>query len=149
MNPFMQIAFDEARAGITAKHGGPFGAVIVRDGEIIAQGHNEVLLRNDPTAHAEVVAIRRACERLGTVDLSDCFIYASAKPCPMCKGAIQWSRIPRVYYSGDYSDTDKLSFDDSTFSDDFDVEEGWEQIDQDQFHTLIDAFEQYRDEIRY
>jgi len=149
MNPFMRIAYDEALAGIAAKDGGPFGAVVVKDGAIIAQGHNEVLLRCDPSAHAEVVAIRKACEKLGRVELSDCELYASAKPCPMCKGAIQWARIPTVYYSGDYEDTNRLNFDDDAFAKDVDAEENWHQIDQEHFGILVDAFEAYKDEIRY
>jgi len=149
MNPFMKLAYEEALAGIAHKHGGPFGAVVVRDGEIISQGHNEVLLRSDPTAHAEIVAIRNACESLGRVDLSDCELYASAKPCPMCRGAIQWARIPRVFYSGDYEDTNKLNFDDDLFAQDFDTEDNWHQIDQEHFQMLVDAFEPHKNEIRY
>ena len=103
MNEFMETAYREALNGICKKHGGPFGAVIVKDNVIIAKGHNEVLLRKDPTAHAEVVAIRKACKKLNTVDLSGCVLYVTSKPCPMCKGAIQWSRIKDVVFSGDYA----------------------------------------------
>ena len=80
-------------------HGGPFGAVIVPDGAIVGEGWNELLSSNDPTAHAEVVAIRRACRERGTYDLSGCEIYSSCEPCPMCLSAIYWSRIGRVYFS--------------------------------------------------
>ena len=90
----MQRALDIALERMRANKGGPFGAVIVRDGEIVAEGWNEVTSTNDPTAHAEVVAIRRACAALNTFNLSDCDIYASCEPCPMCLGAIYWGRFP-------------------------------------------------------
>ena len=150
MDRFMEIAYEEALLGISKKHGGPFGALIVRNNEVVAQGHNEVLLRQDPTAHAEIVVIRAACEQLNTVNLSDCVLYATAKPCPMCKGAIQWSRIQKVVFSGDYKDTERLSFDDLQFSTSFgSEEEHWLQIDQEHFKTLIDAFAAYKEEIKY
>jgi guanine deaminase len=150
MDRFMEIAYEEALLGISKKHGGPFGALIVRNNEVVAQGHNEVLLRQDPTAHAEIVVIRAACEQLNTVNLSDCVLYATAKPCPMCKGAIQWSRIQKVVFSGDYKDTERLSFDDLQFSTSFgSEEEHCLQIDQEHFKTLIDAFAAYKEEIKY
>jgi tRNA(Arg) A34 adenosine deaminase TadA len=147
----MELAYKEALYGMSKKHGGPFGAVIVKDNEVIAKGHNQVLLKQDPTAHAEVVAIRKACKKLNTIDLSGCTLYASAKPCPMCTGVIQWSRIRNVVFSGDYEDTKKLKFDDQNFSDGFDEEDDhWEQIDQDQFEKLIcAAFESCEHDIRY
>ena len=95
----MKRAVELSRRGMESGHGGPFGAVIVRDGAIVGEGWNEVLRSNDPTAHAEVVAIRNACRALGTYDLSGCEIYASCEPCPMCLGAIYWSRIRQVYFS--------------------------------------------------
>ena len=95
----MKRAVELSRSGMESGHGGPFGAVIVRDGAVVGEGWNEVLRSNDPTAHAEVVAIRNACRALGTYDLSGCEIYASCEPCPMCLGAIYWSRIGRVYFS--------------------------------------------------
>lgn len=97
--------------------GGPFGAVIVRDGQIIAEASNRVTLQNDPTAHAEIVAIRSAGEKLGTFDLSGCVIYASCEPCPMCLGAIYWSRISEVYYASDRKDAENAGFDDSLIYD--------------------------------
>src|SRR5262245_63190001 len=96
---FMQRAAALALEKMRADGGGPFGAVIVRDGSIVAEGWNEVTSTNDPTAHAEVVAIRRACARLGTFQLSDCEIYASCEPCPMCLGAIYWARLRTLYYA--------------------------------------------------
>ena len=95
------------------RDGGPFGAVIARDGEIIAEGHNKVTSANDPTAHAEVVAIRAACEALGTFDLSGCTIYASCEPCPMCLSAIYWARIECIYYANAREDAARIGFDDA------------------------------------
>ena len=96
---YMKRAVELSRRGMESGHGGPFGAVIVRGGAVVGEGWNEVLSSNDPTAHAEVVAIRNACRGLGTYDLSGCEIYASCEPCPMCLGAIYWSRIGCVYFS--------------------------------------------------
>ena len=93
--------------------GGPFGAVIARDGEVVAEGWNQVTSANDPTAHAEVVAIRRACTALGRFDLSDCEIYTSCEPCPMCLGAIYWSRVKAFYYAASKEDAARGQFDDS------------------------------------
>lgn len=98
--------------------GGPFGAVVAKDGEIVAEGTNRVTLDNDPTAHAEVRAIRKACDRLGTFDLGGCEIYASCEPCPMCLGAIYWSRIRRVYYSNTREDAARIRFSDEDIYDD-------------------------------
>ena len=95
-----------------ANGGGPFGAVIVKDGEIIAATSNRVTLDNDPTAHAEVNCIRMACKRLGTFDLSGCTIYTSCEPCPMCLGAIYWTRIDRIFYGNNRQDAADIGFDD-------------------------------------
>jgi guanine deaminase len=150
MDRFMELAYKEALSGMHKKHGGPFGAVIVKDDEAIAKGHNEVLLRKDPTAHAEVVAIRKACKKLNTLDLSGCIMYVTSKPCPMCKGVIQWSRIKKVIFSGDYKDTERLGFSDLLFSCEFDEKDkGWLQADHEHFEKLILAFESYKHEIRY
>ncbi len=111
----MKLALDEAYSGIRSGHGGPFGAVIVKDGEVISSGHNEVLSRRDPTAHGEVVAIREASRRLGTHDLSGCEIYTTGEPCPMCLGAIMWANIGRVYYGCNVRDTEIIGFRDDDF----------------------------------
>lgn len=92
--------------------GGPFGAVIARDGEIVAQGNNRVTINNDPTAHAEVNAIRNACAKLGVYDLEGCEIYTSCEPCPMCLGAIYWAHLDKIYYANDRKDAAKIGFDD-------------------------------------
>src|SRR5271156_2685276 len=99
--------------GVLSGRGGPFGAVIVRDGKIIAEGSNQVTSSNDPTAHAEVLAIRRACEKLGVFELKDCELYTSCEPCPMCLGAIYWARLSRIYFANTAEDAAKIGFDDS------------------------------------
>lgn len=101
--------------------GGPFGAVIARNGEIIATGVNRVTSNNDPTAHAEVSAIRAACEKLGTFDLSGCEIFTSCEPCPMCLGAIYWAHIDKVYFGNDKTDAKNIGFDDSFIYDELEL----------------------------
>lgn len=115
MNRWMALAYDEAVEGMENNDGGPFGAVIVQDGEVIARAHNEVLRTNDPTAHAEILAIREASGKLGTFDLSGCVLYATCYPCPMCMGAILWARIPTVYYGATMEDAARGGFDDARF----------------------------------
>ena len=92
--------------------GGPFGAVIAKDGKIVAEGSNKVTIDNDPTAHAEVCTIRNACQKLDTFDLSGCIIYTSCEPCPMCFGAIYWAHLDKIYYANDRKDAGKIGFDD-------------------------------------
>ncbi len=111
-NDFIKIAVQEARDGMTQNHGGPFGAVITQNGEIIATAHNEVLKSNDPTAHAEILAIRRASEKLGRFDLSDCEIFINCEPCPMCFAAIHWAKIKNIYYTMTRDDASAIGFDD-------------------------------------
>lgn len=105
----IQLSLDNVLSG----QGGPFGAVIVKDGNIVAEGVNRVTAINDPTAHAEVVAIRAACAKLRVFELADCEIYTSCEPCPMCLGAIYWARLARVYFGNLASDASKVGFDDS------------------------------------
>ena len=109
---FMQAAIDLAVDNMNAGRGGPFGCVIVKDNKIIAQGTNCVTSKNDPTAHAEVQAIRQACTKLGSFQLSECDIYTSCEPCPMCLGAIYWARPHAVYYSASREDAARGGFDD-------------------------------------
>jgi guanine deaminase len=109
---FMKLAAALALEKMRANEGGPFGAVVVRDGEIIGEGWNQVTSTNDPTAHAEIVAIRRACAALGTFNLPDCELYTSCEPCPMCLGAIYWARLRRLYFANTRAEAAKIGFDD-------------------------------------
>jgi guanine deaminase len=111
----MDLAVAEALAAVRLNHGGPFGAVIVRNGRVVAGAHNEVVKTNDPTAQAEVTAIRRASAKLKTFDLSTCELYSTCEPCPMCLAAILWARIPRVYYGCTRRDAEKIGFCDNLF----------------------------------
>ncbi|NEW84532.1 MAG: nucleoside deaminase [Mariniphaga sp.] len=111
----MLSAIKKAEENFMSGNGGPFGAVVVRDGEIIAEAGNCVTSTNDPTAHAEVVAIREACKKLGTFDLSGCEIYASCEPCPMCLSAVMWARIGKLFYAANKADASLAGFDDELF----------------------------------
>jgi tRNA(Arg) A34 adenosine deaminase TadA len=112
-NKFMQAAIDLARENLKFKNGGPFGAVIVKNGKIIGRGVNTVTTNNDPTAHAEVNAIREACENLNTFRLEGCDIYSSCEPCPMCLGAIYWARPRKLFFATSREDAAKAGFDDA------------------------------------
>ena len=105
----IQLSIENVRSG----RGGPFGAVVVHEDKVIAEGVNQVTARNDPTAHAEVLAIRQACEKLGRFELKGCQLYASCEPCPMCMGAIYWARLSCVYFANFASDASQVGFDDS------------------------------------
>lgn len=109
---FMQMAIDLSVQNVTESIGGPFGAVIVKDGKVIAGSANQVTSTNDPTAHAEVSAIRLACKQLNTFDLTGCVVYTSCEPCPMCLGAIYWSRIETIYYANTKADAEDIGFSD-------------------------------------
>ena len=109
---FMREAIALSIEKMEAGEGGPFGAVIVKDGEIVGRGWNRVTSTNDPTAHAEVMAIRDACSTLGTFDLSGCELYASCEPCPMCLSAIYWARLDKLYYAAGHEDATAAGFDD-------------------------------------
>lgn len=139
MDKFMKIAIEEARTGITAGHGGPFGCVIVRDGKVVGRGHNEVIKQNDPTCHGEVTAIRDASKNLGTYDLSGCELYTTAEPCPMCRGAIMWSNIRKVYFGCNIADTESIGFRDKVFYESpVDISE---ELDR---KECLEVFEEYR-----
>ena len=135
----MKTAVEEAQQGIRAGHGGPFGCVIVKDGAIVGRGHNEVILQQDPTCHGEVMAIHDACKTLGTFDLSGCELYTTAAPCPMCRGAIQWANIRKVYFGCTVADTDAIGFRDQEFyAQDADDAEELDRIE------CLKVFEEYR-----
>ena len=109
---FMKRAIALAKEGMHKNAGGPFGAIVVRNGEIVAEGYNKVKLNHDPTAHAEVVAIREACNKLNDSELKDCTLYTSCEPCPMCLGAIYWTRLKMVYFGCSHKDAAAANFDD-------------------------------------
>jgi len=112
-NPFMARAIQLSLENVQSGRGGPFGAVVVQDGAIIGEAANQVTSTNDPTAHAEVLAIRAACKKLGAFELLGCEIYTSCEPCPMCLGAIYWARLSRIYFGNAGADASKIGFDDS------------------------------------
>ncbi len=143
MNRWMQIAYNEATEGMLANDGGPFGAVIVKNNKIISQAHNEVLKSNDPTAHAEINAIRRASKELNTFDLSQCTIYTTCKPCPMCLGAIFWARIGTVYFGATDIDAAKAGFDDKHFYEMLDRENNGLTLKQIDAKESVELFEQW------
>ena len=117
---FMKRAIQMATKGMNSNAGGPFGAVIVKDDEIIAEGHNEVTSTNDPTAHAEMVVIRDACKKLNSFQLTHCILYTSCEPCPMCLGAIYWARPKAVYFACTKEDAKAIDFDDRFIYDELD-----------------------------
>jgi Cytosine/adenosine deaminases len=154
-NPeFMKIAAEEALKGMRCGDGGPFGAVIVKDGKIIAQGHNMVIKTHDPTAHAEVTVIRKACAALERFDISDCEIYSSCEPCPMCFAAIHWAKMTKLYYGCTRKDAADIGFDDNFI---YDVINGkaeklqveLEQRDRDICMTAFEAWTHKDDRVQY
>ncbi len=110
MNKYMDVAIDLSDDNFDKKYGGPFGACIVKDGKIIGKGINRVIKNNDPTAHAEIVAIREACKTINSYDLNGCELYTSCYPCPMCLSAIIWSNIKKVYYANTKEDAEEIGF---------------------------------------
>lgn len=125
---FMKEAIALSRHSIRSGKGGPFGAVVVKDGKIIGKGHNQVTSSNDPTAHAEVVAIREACRTLQHWQLEGCEIYTSCEPCPMCLGAIYWARPDRVYYANTKADAAEIDFDDHFIYEELELSMGDRQL---------------------
>jgi len=119
---FMQEAISLSEEAMKKNDGGPFGCVIVKDDKIISRGNNRVTSTNDPTAHAEIVAIREACKSLGTFQLEGCEIYTSCEPCPMCLGAIYWARPEVIYYANSRNDASKIGFDDSLIYDEMNAD---------------------------
>lgn len=140
---FMQVAINEAYQGIEAGDGGPFGSVIVKDGEIVGQGHNRVLAENDPTCHGEMEAIRDACKNLGTHDLTGCELYTTAEPCPMCLGAILWSNMSQVYYGCTRQDSAEIGFRDDAFYRQLNGEEETVSVQEFDRDTCLELFNDY------
>ena len=120
---FMYLAVEESRLGMEAGDGGPFGCIIVKGDEIIGRGHNLVLYSNDPTAHAEVVAIRDACANLSNYQLHGCEVYCSCEPCPMCFGALYWARPDRIFYANTKKDAAAIGFDDHFIYEQLEIED--------------------------
>ena len=131
------------------KGGGPFGAVIVKDGKIIASASNQVTLNNDPTAHAEIQAIRKACKKLKTFDLSDCKLYTSCEPCPMCLSAIYWARINQYYFANNKQDAGKIGFDDAFIYSELKKPSGQRSIQQKQIlrEEALVVFEKWENKV--
>lgn len=138
MNKFMERAIKEAKEGIHNNDGGPFGSVIVKDGRVVGKGHNMVVACNDPTAHGEIEAIRDACNGLNTFDLSGCELYTTSEPCPMCKCAIMWANIKKVYYGCTVQDAADIGFRDVVFA-----TQSPESVEVDRAECL-DLFEEYK-----
>ena len=150
---FMEMAIRLSEENIDTG-GGPFGAVIVRNGEVIATGTNRVVPNNDPTAHAEVMAIRSACEKLGTFQLTDCTVYSSCEPCPMCLSALYWAGVKRICYGNTKDDAKAIQFDDSFIDDQLELDYADRSIKCDHFmrSEAIRAFQNWaikEDKIEY
>lgn len=151
MNQFIKEALKEAYKGISLGHGGPFGAVIVKDNKIIAKGHNHVVINNDPTCHGEIDAIRKACKKLKTFDLSGCEIYTTGYPCPMCFAAILWANISKVYYCCNTTDTEILGFRDKEFEDNIPIlkEQICTEMDRDSGLELYHCYKEMQNKTYY
>lgn len=142
---FMKLAVCEAKTGIYQGHGGPFGAVIVKDGKVIASGHNHVLVNNDSTCHGEIDAIRKAEKKLGTYDLTGCELYTTGEPCPMCLAAIMWANIEKVYYGCTIKDNEVIGFRDDKFDKMMGGRAGLPEgfLEEQDREMCLDLFEEY------
>ena len=144
------MAINEAKKGIRNGHGGPFGAVIVKNDEVIAKGHNQVVKNNDPTCHGEIMAIHKACKKLGTFDLSGCEIYTTGEPCPMCMAAILWANIEKIYYGCNILDTEEIGFRDKKFYEQFENREQLiHELDRKQCLKLYGEYKRITDKVNY
>ena len=151
---FMDKAIKKAIEGVLNNEGGPFGCVIIKEGKIIGSGNNRVTSTNDPTAHAEIIAIREACKNLNSFQLEDCILYSSCEPCPMCLGAIYWARPKKVYYACSKADAAKIGFDDAFIYKELNLENNkrsipFEQIDRKKALNAFKAWEDKEDKIEY
>ncbi len=143
MNKYMELALKEARKGMLEGKGGPFGAVIVKHGVVISVACNEVLISSDPTAHAEILAIRRASEKLKNHDLSGCVIYTTGEPCPMCLSAIIWANIKQVYHALSAKDAEKIGFRDSKIYSHLRGEEKIINIERIEIEDAVKLYDEY------
>ncbi len=153
-NSFMRQAIELARENVRAGRGGPFAALVVRDGRVVACGTNLVTSTNDPTAHAEIVAIREACRELGAFQLAGCDIYTTCEPCPMCMGAIYWARAARLYYAAGRADAARAGFDDAYIYEQLGLEPGEraipaEQLMREQALAVFSDWERKPDKTEY
>ncbi len=151
---FMNQAIDIAIKGVLNNEGGPFGCIILKDGKIIGKGNNKVTSTNDPTAHAEVIAIREACKVLNSFQLEDCVLYTSCEPCPMCLGAIYWARPKKVFYGCNKTDAAKIGFDDDFIYKELDLQPSkrtipFEQINKEEAMQAFKAWEEKKNKIEY
>jgi guanine deaminase len=151
---FMQRAIDLSIEGSSKDKGGPFGAVVVKDGKIVGESYNRVTSTNDPTAHAEVMAIRDACKNLETFDLSGCELYTSCEPCPMCLGAIYWAKFDKVYYGNTREDAAKSGFNDSFIYDEIPLPLSerkikMEELGQKEAQKAFQLWEEKMDKVHY
>ncbi|MBP5711179.1 MAG: nucleoside deaminase [Bacteroidales bacterium] len=151
---FMLEAIELSKKCLETGRGGPFGAVIVKDGKIVGRGSNHVTINNDPTAHAEVMAIRDACHNLNTFQLDGCELYTSCEPCPMCLGAIYWARPAKIYYAGGQHDASDAGFDDSFIYDEIELpyekrKIPAEQHDQAEAVKVFDAWKKLSTKVDY
>jgi len=150
----MRRAIELSVHNVHSGNGGPFGAVVVKDGAIIGEGANQVLATNDPSAHAEVIAIRAACQKLEAFQLSDCEIYTSCEPCPMCMGLIYWARPKIVYYANTASDAGKIGFDDAFIYRELELPSSsrsiqMQQLLREEAQAAFEAWQQKPDKISY
>jgi len=151
---FMRRAIELAQSGVDNDQGGPFGCVVVKDGRIVGEGYNQVTSTNDPTAHAEIVAIRDACRRLKSFQLTDCTVYTSCEPCPMCLGAIYWARPAAIYFAGTREDAAAAGFDDELFYDELDRSNDERQLKlrpmlRDEAQKVFDNWNQKSNKVEY
>lgn len=151
---FMREAIKNAIQGMNNNEGGPFGCVVVKNGEIIGRGNNKVTSTNDPTAHAEILAIRQACEKLKTFQLDGCIIYTSCEPCPMCLGAIYWARPDKVFYGCNKKDAANINFDDAFIYEELMLPHDkrsipFEQINRNEALKAFKLWEKKEDKISY
>jgi len=153
-NYFISAAIELAREGMNSNLGGPFGAIVVKDQKIVGRGQNRVTSGNDPTAHAEVNAIRDACQQLNTFELSDCTLYTSCEPCPMCLGAIYWARIDQIVFAATRRDAASANFDDEWLYEEVALpwperKLNYQQLGQPEAAQLFDEWNAKIDKIKY
>lgn len=150
----MKLAIEEARKGIFNGDGGPFGAVIVKDGVIVGKGHNRVVSQNDPTCHGEIDAIRNACKNIKNFDLSKCDIYTTGEPCPMCLCALMWANVGKIYYACTIDDNEKIGFRDVAFYEKLNLsteklKDCMINIDRDAGLKLFEEYKNIKSKVKY